>query len=223
MSKSLKRGAAPPAALQQLLEEGLRHYGIDHTAGHVARLCLFLSELMKWNERMNLVGLKYGDVIVTELLYDAFFLHTCVRDAPSVLDLGSGSGVVSVPLSVLNDAKAIFSLDKSLKKIQFQRHVRRLLALTNLTVLHGRARDIPSVNAHAVVAKAFGPMTEVLAEAGRHLRGDGYLFVAAGKGDRAAQREGFLLEDVRSYSLPKSGKKYQLFVYKKISQPDVLC
>ena len=70
---------------------------------------------------MNLVGLKEGGQIVGDLVYDAFFLHTHVAGLNSLLDLGSGSGVVSIPLAILNPDKQIFSLDKALKKILFQR------------------------------------------------------------------------------------------------------
>lgn len=212
-----------PMATLPLIKEGLIRYEIDHTAGQLANLSLFLAELVKWNKRMNLVGLKDEESIVLHLIHDAFFLYTSMRDAHSILDLGSGSGVVSVPLSVLDDKKSIFSIDKSLKKIQFQRHIRRLLVLTNLTVIHGRARDVHPLNVDAVVAKAFGPMAQVLTEARRHLRTGGRLFVAAGKREKAAQGEGFLVENPVFYSLPKGAKEYQLFVYKKISQPDVLC
>ena len=166
---------------------------------------------------MNLVGVKEGGQIVGDLVYDAFFLHTRITGFDSLLDLGSGSGVVSIPLAILNPDKQIFSLDKTLKKILFQKAVKRLLGLAGLEIVHGRAEDIPPLGVEALVAKAFGPAPAVLVKGGRHLREGGSALLVKGKGAEASAQAGFLLEKVERYRLPRSDKAYQLFVYKKVS------
>jgi 16S rRNA (guanine527-N7)-methyltransferase len=206
-----------------LLKEGLIHYGIEHTPEQLAKLSLFVEELLKWNKRLNLVGLKEREPIVLELIYDAFFLHTRISDMGPVLDLGSGSGVVAVPLAILDEERHIFSVDKSLKKIQFQNHVKRTVRLACLDVLHGRVEEIPPLHAKTVVCKAFGSIEQVLKEARRHVDENGHVFLVKGSKEKATEQEGFFLKEVSPYRLPKSKKEYQLFVYKKISHGAVLC
>jgi 16S rRNA (guanine527-N7)-methyltransferase len=117
----------------------------------------------------------------------------------------------------LNPDKQIFSLDKAMKKILFQKHVRRLLGLAGLEIVHGRAEDIPPLGVEALIAKAFGPAPAVLVKGGRHLREGGSAFLVKGKGAQSSAQAGFLLEKAERYCLPGSDKAYRLFIYKKVS------
>ena len=203
--------------LERLIEEGLAHFSIVAGPDAAARLLSYTKELARWRRTVNLVGLKDDRRIVTDLLYDAFFLHTCLAAASSLLDLGSGAGVVSIPLALLNPEKRVISLDKSLKKTQFQSHVKRLLGLGGLEILRGRAEDIPPLGVEALVAKAFGPTSSVLEKGGRHLAVGGLALIAKGRTGNPSEHQGYLLEQIKAYRLPESEKTYQLFIYKKAS------
>ena len=166
---------------------------------------------------MNLVGLREMGRVVQELLYDAFFLFTCMADRERILDLGSGAGILAIPIAILDRQKTVFSVDKGLKKVQFQQHVRRALSLDNLLVLHGRIEDREPLRVDAAMAKAFGSLPEVIAKGRPHVKEGGAIFLVRGKSDRPSEEEGFVLLEERRYRLPKSDKEYQLFVYKKVS------
>ncbi len=203
--------------LEGLIEEGLAFFNIGYDPTMVRHLLSYVEELGRWNRTMNLVGFKEGGQIVGNLVYDAFFLHTRVGGAKTILDLGSGAGVVSVPLAVLNPDKRIYSLDKAVKKTLFQRHVKRLLGLARLEIIHGRAEDIAPLGVEALIVKAFGPAHAALVKGGSHLREGGSALLVKGRGEEASSQAGFLLERVERYCLPKSDKAYQLFIYKKVS------
>jgi 16S rRNA (guanine527-N7)-methyltransferase len=203
--------------LERLIEVGLAHFAIEGGAEAMPRLLSYTKELERWNRTINLVGLKKAERIVADLLYDAFFLHTCVAASASLLDLGSGAGVASVPLAILNPGMKVFSVDKSLKKTEFQRHIKRLLGLGGFEIIRGRIEDVSPLHVEVLVAKAFGPTSSVLAKGGRHVAPGGTAFIVRGKDEGPSEHGGFLLEKVRPYSLPKSDKTYQLFIYKKVS------
>ena len=203
--------------LQGLIEEGLLFFGIGHVAATADRLARYVEEVGRWNRAMNLVGLKEGERIVTDLLYDAFFLHTRVTEFKTLLDLGSGAGIVSIPLALLNPGKQIFSLDSSLKKITFQKTVKRLLGLEALKIVRGRAEEAPPLGVEAFIAKAFGPSATALLQGARHLREGGSAFLVKGARAEAPAQAGFILEKTEPYRLPRSGNAYKLFVYKKAS------
>ncbi|MGD0229406.1 MAG: RsmG family class I SAM-dependent methyltransferase [Syntrophorhabdales bacterium] len=166
--------------LQDLIEEGLTHFNIDHDAKSVGHLVSYIGELERWNRTMNLVGLKDSRRIVGELVYDAFFLHTRVAGERSLLDLGSGAGVIAIPLSILDPTMRVISVDKGLKKVLFQRHARRLLGLAGLEIIHGRMEDVAPLGVRTLVAKAFGPARVILAEGRRHLGEGGRAFIVKG-------------------------------------------
>jgi 16S rRNA (guanine527-N7)-methyltransferase len=205
------------AELQKTIEEGLIPFGIDYDDERLSQMCGYVESLEKWNRRVNLVGLKEQGPIVRELIYDAFFLFTCMVEGDRILDLGSGAGVLGVPMAILGRGKTVFSVDRTLRKVQFQRHVKRLLGLSNYTVLHARIEDVePPLGVDILVAKAFGSISEVLAKGRKHVIEGGRFFLVRGRGETPTDEEGFILIEKRRYRLPKSDKEYQLFVYKKV-------
>jgi 16S rRNA (guanine527-N7)-methyltransferase len=176
----------------------------------------YIDELVRWNRSINLTGLESKEAIVGDLILDALFLHTILPRGKEILDLGSGSGILAVPLSILDPESHVISLDKSLKKIQFQRHVKRLLDLQRLEPVHARAEDLPPLGCDVVVAKAFGSVHLILTLGGRHLCQGGQVFMVRGSGEKAPAEEEYVLENSDFYSHTKCGKTYRLFVYKKV-------
>lgn len=203
-------------ATEELVRRGLQAFGIPAGAPQAAAIATFVGELERWNRRINLVGLKSRPAVVKELIWDALFLFTHIGKTGSLLDLGSGAGVVAVPISVLDPGRRIYSLDKNLKKVQFQRHIKRLLNLSQLEIVYGRVEEIPSLEVDCLVAKAFGPVADILQKAAGHLKSGACAYLVRGKNEKPAVVGGFSLENAERYALPGTNKEYQLFVYKKV-------
>lgn len=203
--------------LKGLIEKTLGHFHIPPGEAELTSMTRFVEELDRWNHRMNLVGLKDTERICRELLADSFFLHTFIGDRRRLVDVGSGSGILAIPLAILNEGLMVRSVDKSLKKIQFQRHVRRTLGLGNIEPIEGRIETIDPLNADGLVAKAYGTTEAILAAADRHLVAGGLAFVLKGREQGDEARPGYVLEKSLTYSLPEVPREYRLLVYKKIS------
>jgi 16S rRNA (guanine527-N7)-methyltransferase len=209
-------GTVTAETTEELVRRGLLAFEIPADPSQVAAIATFIGELERWNRRINLVGLKSTPAIVKELIYDTLFLFTRIGKTASLLDLGSGAGVVAVPVSILDPGRHVYSLDKNLKKVQFQRHVKRLLNLSQLELVYGRVEEIPALHVDCLVAKAFGPVTGILQKAARHLEGGAYAYLVRGKSDKSPVPDGFSLENAEHYDLPGTNKEYQLLVYKKV-------
>ena len=205
--------------LEKIIEYGLVSFDILFNEPVLKALRLYVTELKKWNERINLVGLKEAESIVRELLYDAFFLDNYTRESESNLDMGSGAGILAIPLKILNEKMQVFSIDKSLKKIQFQRHIQRTLKLSSFFPVHGRIESLEPLDVQSLVAKAFGSIPDILTKGGKHIRKGGHAFLLRGKTKALEDIDGFTLEDVIPYTLPDSIKARTLFVYRKHSVP----
>ncbi len=195
----------------------LEYFDISVEQARLMRIVRFMEELERWNRKINLVGPKDMERVCRELLADSFFLHGFIGDRRSLVDVGSGSGILAVPLAVLNENITVHSVDSSLKKIQFQRHVRRTLGLDNFLPFEGRIEAIDPVNADGLVAKAYGTTEAILAAADRHLASGGLAFVLKGRQENERTHQGYGLEKIIPYSLPGVAKEYRLLVYKKIS------
>lgn len=199
------------------IRDGLAYFHIDYDETAVKGLLFYMEELMRWNEKVNLTGIRDVERAVQELLYDAFFLMGYIRDNQSILDLGSGAGILAIPLSIRDENVKIFSIDKSLRKIQFQRHIKRMLHLGRFTPIHGRAEEMAPIGVDSLVVKAFGSIPDILEKGGIHIKPGGKALVLKGEREKPVEHEGFFLEDTIGYELPVISKSYKLFIYKKVS------
>jgi 16S rRNA (guanine527-N7)-methyltransferase len=204
------------AGTERLITEGLDYFSISYTPAAVEKLSFYMHELGRWNMRVNLTAKRPIEWVVQELLYDTFFLCSIVRDTPSVLDMGSGSGILAIPLAIIDEGMQVFSVDSALRKIQFQRHVKRGLELKNLSLIHGRIESLEPLDVDALLSKGFGSTRLILQKGGKHLSQRGTAYLLKGRTERADAYQGFFLRNVSQYRLPKNPKEYQLFVYKKV-------
>ena len=203
--------------VEKNIRKGLAHFHVDHDETVVKGLLYYMEEIMRWNSKINLTGIQDMERAVQELLYDAFFLKGQIQDHNSILDLGSGAGILAIPLSIIDDNVDIFSIDKSLRKIQFQRHIKRMLHLDRFIPMHGRAEEIAPIGVDTLAVKAFGSIPDILEKGGIHVKSGGRALLLKGEKEKPVEHEGFFLEDTIRYELPVISKSYKLFIYKKVS------
>ncbi len=203
--------------LGRLIGDGLQNFQVQYNEQAIADIVYYVEELEKWNRHINLVGLKSAGAVVKVLLYDAFFVDRFIRESRTVLDLGSGSGILSIPLKILNSDVNIIAVDKNMKKIQFQRHIARALDLKNFTMLHAKIEALGAMEVDTLLVKAFGSMEMIFEKGGRHIRQGGRALIMKTDRDKPSDAEGFVLEEMIPYRLPLSQKDLRIFIYKKIS------
>jgi 16S rRNA (guanine527-N7)-methyltransferase len=204
-------------SLEILITEGLEYFSTPYSPAAVEKLAFYMHELERWNTRVNLTAKRPMEWVVQELLYDTFFLCSMIRGTRSALDMGSGGGILAIPLAILDEEMEVVSVDRTLKKIQFQRHIKRNLGLDNLRLIHGRIESLEPLRVDALLTKGFGSTRLILQEGGRHLKEAGTAYLLKGRLERECQYPGFTLKRKMRYRLPNNPKEYQLFVYKKVS------
>ncbi len=118
----------------------------------------YLDLLDSWNKIHSLTSLAPADRM-EELIWDSAALFPFIKLLPAgtrVVDFGSGMGIPAVPLALFRPDLDILAVDKAKKKMAFLRQVIMELGITNLTVIEGRAEEIPPLEAGAGTAKAVG-------------------------------------------------------------------
>jgi 16S rRNA (guanine527-N7)-methyltransferase len=198
-----------------MIARGMDFFHIPPEDRAVDALSFYMGELAKWNDRVNLVGFKSLRPMVEILLYDTFFLSLHVRNHVKTLDLGSGSGIVAIPLKILNPEMEVYPVDKSLRKIQFQRHIKRTMALSNFNPVHGRIETLDPLGVDALVVKAFGPIPMILKLGSPHIKEGGRAYILKGAKEEKAEAPGFTLKEIIPYRLPGGERDYRLFIYEK--------
>jgi 16S rRNA (guanine527-N7)-methyltransferase len=105
---------------------------------------IYIDEIVEWNKRINLTGLKAADEIRTKLYDDSLNISRAVDLSKKikVIDIGCGAGFPGIPLKIENPEIALTLVDSIAKKINFIEHVIKALGLKDTEAICGRAEDI---------------------------------------------------------------------------------
>ncbi len=119
----------------------LRGHGIDLSDKEILRLQLFVCELLEWNQKINLVGLKDGEAIIRELVLDSLLPCVHLPDTGNLLDIGSGAGFPAIPIKICKPALQMTLLEPRQKRISFLKQVIRVVKLERIDTVRKRIED----------------------------------------------------------------------------------
>lgn len=159
-----------------LLVRHATELGIRLSPRHVQAFQTYRRELLEWNKRFNLTAITQEERIEIQHFLDSLTCLVAMREACGVterarrtaeplriLDVGSGAGFPGVPLKIVCPHWRVTLLEATGKKVRFLEHLRQVLGLRDLEILHGRAEDLAKNPAHReqydwVVARAVAEM-----------------------------------------------------------------
>lgn len=213
------------------LQKCISEAGLEITEYQIEALITFAEELKKWNKKINLTAITNDDEIAIKHLVDALFFADFIGTCETVLDIGSGAGIPSIPLKIVKPEMPVVSVDAVAKKIHFQRHIARLLKFDHFEALHVRVEELQKTSANSfevITSRAFSSLetfvrlgAPLLHESGRMIAMKGPI---ADKETQLKDEElladlGFKIIDVHSYSLPFNSGKRSLILIKPCKAP----
>lgn len=105
----------------------------------------YFNLLVEWNQKMNLTAITERDEVYLKHFYDSVtlgFYQDFTGESTSLADVGSGAGFPSIPLKILFPDLQVTIIDSLNKRITFINEVVKVLGLTKVSAVHGRAEDI---------------------------------------------------------------------------------
>lgn len=134
--------------MTQLIET-MESWGTPLTSEQVERFACYATELERWNERLNLTGIRGREAIEVRLFLDALWCTRSWGVAPtSLVDVGSGAGFPGLPLKIFRPSLQLTLIESIGKKAAFLRHIANELGLAGVTVLTTRAELVGHAAAH---------------------------------------------------------------------------
>ncbi|SDM96987.1 16S rRNA (guanine(527)-N(7))-methyltransferase RsmG [Actinacidiphila guanduensis] len=137
--------------------------------------------------RRGLIGPREVPRLWERHLLNCAVLSEVIEEDVSVCDVGSGAGLPGIPLALVRPDLRITLLEPLLRRTTFLEEVVKLLGLTNVTVVRGRAEEmvgsLPQVD--VVTARAVAPLDRLAGWGLPLLRPHGEMAVL--KGDTAEE------------------------------------
>jgi 16S rRNA (guanine527-N7)-methyltransferase len=132
------------------------------------KLLRYLELLAKWNRVYNLTAITHPEQMLTHHLLDSLAIaapldHVLAgREAPQLLDVGSGAGLPGIPLAIARPNWSWTLLDSNGKKTAFIQQAAAELELPNVRVATSRAEQFSGVLFDVIVARAFSSLRDLV-------------------------------------------------------------
>jgi len=169
-----------------LLVEGAKSLGIPLEEREIEAFDLYLEELFKWNQKINLTAIRTERGVVSKHFLDSLSVCPYVPPASAMLDLGSGAGFPGIPLKIVQPLLGVTLIDSVRKKVDFQRHIIRKLGLKGIEAIHARAQE-KAVLRHlegqfdVVLSRAFSDLRTLLILSAPFLKKGGIVVAMKGR------------------------------------------
>lgn len=121
----------------------------------------FASELLRWNQRINLTAASSLDEVLQHVVDCKALLAHIPDTTHRVIDVGSGGGLPSAVIAILRPSIAVVAIEPVHKKHAFLQHVRRTLA-PNLEGRAERLEDHPGTGYDVATSRATFALPEWL-------------------------------------------------------------
>ena len=214
-------------ANRDLFIEGAKTFGIHLNEKMVEAFDLYLHELLKWNQKINLTAIRSERGIVIKHFLDSLSAHLYLPKHCSLLDVGSGAGFPGIPLKIIQPASDMTLIDSVRKKVDFQRHIIRILGLKGMETIHGRIQDkeiCQSLGGHfdVVLSRAFSDLRTFLDLSFPFLKQGGRVVAMKGKVEDSeirhlteTQGSRYRLREAGYLTLPFSTFKRTILLFEK--------
>ena len=201
--------------------------GIAVSGVQIGLLNLYLDELVKWNRKINLTGLRSRQKMIHELLLDSLLPIPYLPVQGRFLDVGSGAGFPSIPLRICSSGPVFHLVEPILKKTNFLKQVIRLAGLKDIEVFRGRVEDLDEALAgkgyDVVLSRGLSLGPRILSCCAAHLVTEGLLFTFQGSNSQPDReslageggKHGLSLQESISYTVLGVASPRRLVIFKK--------
>jgi 16S rRNA (guanine527-N7)-methyltransferase len=195
------------ATVRQLLEP----FEVNLTSDQIGKLIAYLELLQRWNEKINLTGIRDAPSCVRRHFGESLYLGRWVELDGRLLDIGSGAGFPGLCLKIIFPDLSVTLLEPVAKKCGFLKEVARVCGMNFVEVRRERLEDFAGAPAppvyDAATARAVGHLEELIPLAARCLKPGGEIFLWLSR--RQASDIGYYqggMREVRTIRVPRGGQ-----------------
>ncbi len=193
--------------------------------GQIESLLLYHSELIRWNRKVNLTGLRADREITTKHFLDSLTPLTFLRPAAGErwIDVGTGAGFPGLVLKIACPDVEMILIEATGKKVTFLHHLVGLLRLEGISIVHDRLEHLRGPNWQQIcdllITRALAPAS-VLQNGASFVRKGGRILFFQGPPDPARweaelkEYPRLILEKIHPVTLPFTDESRSLILIK---------
>lgn len=108
------------------------------------KLTGYVSLLLEWNQKINLISRKSEDVVLVDGIVESYALYSFLehREEESFADIGAGGGIPGMIVAILKPDCKFTLIDSVGKKMMVLQDIKDKLSLDNVTILNKRLEEI---------------------------------------------------------------------------------
>ena len=216
--------------LRDFLKNGCLELGFQLIDNQTERFLIYLSELKKWNKKINLTAIRNDKSIIIRLFFESLtftygFNH---KETKNILDIGTGAGIPGIPLKIVYPDISFTLLDSSRKKVAFLKHISRQINLTDIECIAKRIEDMAEKYRgcyDVVLSKGVAEMDILLKASFQILKPNGLFITQKGEdlesklkgADVEFKKGNWTIKEIIEINKPIFDRKFRLAVIQKCS------
>ena len=165
----------------KLWESGLKILECQPTEKQLAQLKKYVELLDRWNKTYNLTSVRDPKDMIPLHIFDSLVVAEYIK-GNNCLDVGSGAGLPTIPLAVMQPDRQFTALDTNGKKTRFIQQAIIELGLKNVEVEQVRIENWQTENKFdAIISRAFASVYDFVRTSSQHLSAQGMLYAMKGQ------------------------------------------
>ena len=124
-------------------------------------LIKYASLVIDYNKNINITGAKNIEDFIKEHIVDSLLAFDLFKNYDNIIDIGSGAGLPSIPLSIIYDNKKFVLCESKNKKADFLKLAKKEICLNNIEIKCVNVYEIKE-KYDTIVARAFSDIKTLL-------------------------------------------------------------
>ncbi len=183
----------------KLWKQGLAQLDCQPTESQLELLKQYVEMLNRWNKTYNLTSIREIQDMIPVHIFDSLVVADFIK-GDNCLDVGSGAGLPTIPLAIMQPDREFMAVDTNGKKTRFIQQAIIELGLKNTKVSQARIENWDSdIKYDAIISRAFASVHDFLESSSAQLASNGILYAMKGQ-----YPEGELQYIPKEYTLTES-------------------